>query len=39
MLKFLLSLILKMLTIEFAFIRAINGRLLLRPIRVILSTL
>jgi hypothetical protein len=39
MYKSLLSLILKMLIIEFAFIKVINRRLLLRPIIVILSTL
>jgi hypothetical protein len=39
MYKSLLSLILKMLIIEFAFIRVINKRLLLKPIIVILNTL
>jgi hypothetical protein len=39
MYKSLLSLILKMLTIKFAFIKAINGKLLLKPAIVILSTL
>jgi hypothetical protein len=39
MLKFLLNLILKMLTIKFASVRVINGKLLLGPVIVILSTL
>jgi hypothetical protein len=39
MLKFLLNLILKMLTIKFAFIKVINKRLLLRLIIVTLYTL
>jgi hypothetical protein len=39
MYKSLLSLILKMLTIKFASVKVINGKLLLRPTIVILSTL
>jgi hypothetical protein len=39
MYKSLLSLILKMLIIGFTFIRVINGKLLLKPAIVILSTL
>jgi hypothetical protein len=37
--KSLLSLILKMLIIEFTSIKVINGKLLLRPAIIILSTL